>query len=190
MPLRMDHSSSSTTNSVTSEPLATHDPSTLPPEAIDLATRLFNAARAGNLPVFEQAIPAGLPANLTNDKGDTLLMLASYHTHPILVSYLLAHGADPNSLNERGQSPLAGAIFKAAGAPGGHGAASAPGSAVDEDRSADQGQSEADRVVQILLDAGADADRGTPSARDSVEMFRVERWRGGFERSVERGHTE
>lgn len=75
MPLRMDHSSSSTTNSVTSEPLATRDPYTLPPEAIDLATRLFNAARAGDLPIFEQAIPAGLPANLTNDKGDTLVPL-------------------------------------------------------------------------------------------------------------------
>lgn len=54
----------------------TRDPSTLPPEAIDLATRLFNAARAGDLPIFEQAIPAGLPANLTNDKGDTLVPLS------------------------------------------------------------------------------------------------------------------
>lgn len=98
-------------------------------------------------------------------------MLASYHTHPSLVSFLLSRGADPNTLNERGQSPLAGAVFKAAGAPGGSGAASAP-------EGGEEGMGEADRVVGLLLDAGADVDKGRPSARESVEVFRVERWRG------------
>ena len=39
-------------------------------------------------------------------------MLASYHGHAPLVKLLLDHGADPNTLNDRGQSPLAGAVFK------------------------------------------------------------------------------
>jgi len=39
-------------------------------------------------------------------------MLASYHGHAPLVQLLLQHGADPNTLNDRGQSPLAGAVFK------------------------------------------------------------------------------
>jgi hypothetical protein len=39
-------------------------------------------------------------------------MLASYHGHVDLVKLLLRHGADPNRLNDRGQSPLAGAVFK------------------------------------------------------------------------------
>jgi ankyrin repeat protein len=39
-------------------------------------------------------------------------MLASYHGHAPLVKLLLDHGADPNALNDRGQSPLAGAVFK------------------------------------------------------------------------------
>jgi len=39
-------------------------------------------------------------------------MLASYHGHAPLVKLLLQHGADPNTLNLRGQSPLAGAVFK------------------------------------------------------------------------------
>jgi ankyrin repeat protein len=39
-------------------------------------------------------------------------MLAAYHGHAPLVKLLLDHGADPNSLNDRKQSPLAGAVFK------------------------------------------------------------------------------
>lgn len=39
-------------------------------------------------------------------------MLAAYHGHAPLVKLLLQHGADPNNLNDRGQSPLAGAVFK------------------------------------------------------------------------------
>ncbi len=39
-------------------------------------------------------------------------MLAAYHGHPKIVQLLLEYGADPNRLNDRGQSPLAGAIFK------------------------------------------------------------------------------
>lgn len=39
-------------------------------------------------------------------------MLAAYHGHAPLVKLLLDHGADPNRVNDRGQSPLAGAVFK------------------------------------------------------------------------------
>lgn len=45
----------------------------IPPGAIDLATRMYNAAREGQMDIFEAALPAGLPPNLTNDKGDTLV---------------------------------------------------------------------------------------------------------------------
>jgi len=50
--------------------------SQLPPEALAFATRMYDAARAGQLDVFEQALPAGLPANMTNEKGDSLVSLA------------------------------------------------------------------------------------------------------------------
>lgn len=39
-------------------------------------------------------------------------MLAAYHGHADLVKLLIQHGADPNRVNDRGQSPLAGAVFK------------------------------------------------------------------------------
>lgn len=47
--------------------------SSLPPEAIELASRMYNAARQGDKELLTQAISAGLPPNLTNDKGDTLV---------------------------------------------------------------------------------------------------------------------
>ena len=40
------------------------------------------------------------------------LMLAAYHGHADLVDLLIQHGANPNRINDRGQSPLAGAVFK------------------------------------------------------------------------------
>lgn len=46
---------------------------TLSPEVIAFAGRMYDAARAGDVTVFEQALPAGLPPNMTNEKGDTLV---------------------------------------------------------------------------------------------------------------------
>lgn len=46
---------------------------TLPPEALAFATKIYDAARSGQLDIFEQALPKGLPANMTNEKGDTLV---------------------------------------------------------------------------------------------------------------------
>jgi hypothetical protein len=40
------------------------------------------------------------------------IMLAAYYGHAPLVRLLIQHGANPNSLNDRGQSPLAGAVYK------------------------------------------------------------------------------
>ena len=53
-----------------------------------------------------------MPANLRNDKGDSLLMLACYHGHEEVVRLLLDHGGDTELSNDRGQTPLAAAAFK------------------------------------------------------------------------------
>lgn len=45
----------------------------LPPEAIAFATKMYDAARIGQMDIFQQALPAGLPANMTNEKGDSLV---------------------------------------------------------------------------------------------------------------------
>ncbi|MEU6560925.1 ankyrin repeat domain-containing protein [Nocardia nova] len=112
------------------------------PELIELATAIFGAARTGAADTLAAYLDAGVPVNLTNDRGDTLLMLAAYHGHLAAVTTLLEHGADPNRANDRGQTPAAGAVFKGE-----------------------------DEILRALLDAGADPDAGTPSARESAAVF-------------------
>ncbi|THH14666.1 hypothetical protein EW146_g5693 [Bondarzewia mesenterica] len=116
--------------------------SELPPETMQFAHSMFDAARNGNAELLLQAVDAGLPVNLTNESGNTLLMLAAYAGHPELVRGLIERGADPNRLNDRQQSPLAGAVFKGE-----------------------------DEVVHVLCEAGADPRLGTPNAIQSARMF-------------------
>lgn len=42
-------------------------------EAIKLAASMYNAAREGNKKALETAVLEGMPPNLTNEKGDTLV---------------------------------------------------------------------------------------------------------------------
>jgi uncharacterized protein len=87
-------------------------PPTLDEDTIAFAGRVFGYARGGYGEELGELLAMGLPPNLRNDKGDTLLMLASYHGHAEVVRALLDHGADPEIANDRGQTPLAAAAFK------------------------------------------------------------------------------
>lgn len=119
-----------------------HDRAAADPRAVDLAHALFDLARQGQTERLAAYVDAGAPVDLADPAGNTLLMLAAYHGHPGLVRELARRGADVDRLNDRGQSPLAGAVFK--GEPD---------------------------VVAILLEHGADPDVGTPTARQTAEMF-------------------
>ncbi|MER5223027.1 ankyrin repeat domain-containing protein [Streptomyces flaveus] len=112
------------------------------PEVVELATRIFDLARRGETEALVAYVDAGVPANLTNDRGDSLVMLAAYHGHADAVRALLERGAEADRVNDRGQTPLAGAVFKGE-----------------------------DAVVRVLLDAGVDPEAGTPSAVDTARMF-------------------
>ncbi|MEU0551117.1 ankyrin repeat domain-containing protein [Micromonospora sp. CA-249363] len=111
-------------------------------ETLAFAHRMFDLARAGAADELAAQVDAGLPVNLTNDKGDTLLILAAYHSHPDTVAALLARGADHTRTNDRGQSALAAAVFRS---------------------SAD--------AVRALLAAGADPAYGNPSALETAQFF-------------------
>jgi hypothetical protein len=125
------------------EHAAHHDPEPAPgPEVLQFAAKVFNLARQGDTGTLAAYVDAGVPANLCNDKGDTLVMLAAYHGHPQTVAALLERGADPDRPNDRGQTPLAGAVFKG-------------------ERT----------VIEALLHGGADPTAGTPSAVETARMF-------------------
>lgn len=81
-------------------------------EFAELASQLFDLARHGDAPALQRLLDKGLPPNVRNQNGDTLLMLASYHGHIDAVKTLLAAGADANMPNDKNQLPLAGAAFK------------------------------------------------------------------------------
>lgn len=93
----------------------------------------LNAARTGDLDMLMPMLNAGLFVDLQDEKGNSLLMLASYHGHPEMVAHLLERGAYPDLRNDRFQTALGGVAFK------GH---------LD--------------IARMLLDAGADpaADQG------------------------------
>lgn len=114
-------------------------------ETLAFAHRMFDLARAGHTAELVGNVAAGLPVNMTNSKGDTLLILAAYHTHPDTVTALLGHGADPSRVNDRGQTALAAAVFR---------------------RSAE--------TVNALLAAGADPDHGNPSAIETARFFQLD----------------
>ncbi|MEP7736028.1 ankyrin repeat domain-containing protein [Nocardioides sp. 31GB23] len=108
----------------------------------ELAHQMLDLARLGHVERLLAYVDAGVPVDLTDAQGNTLLMLGAYHGHAGVVAGLAERGADVDALNDRGQSPLAGAVFK------------------DEQE-----------VVAALLAAGADPEAGTPTARETAAMF-------------------
>jgi ankyrin repeat protein len=110
--------------------------------ALDFAHRMFDLARDGATEELAGQLALGLPANMTNHKGDTLLILAAYHNHPATVAALLAAGADPAAANDRGQTALAAAVFR-----------------------------QNSETITTLLAAGANPHDGNPSAIATAEFF-------------------
>ncbi len=66
------------------------------PELEELATRMFDLARAGDTETLRAYVEAGVPVDLSNGKGDTLLMLAAYYGHAETVRMLVTSGAEVN----------------------------------------------------------------------------------------------
>jgi ankyrin repeat protein len=112
---------------------------------MDLAARLFDAARNGDAAMLAAYVDAGVPVNLTNAKGDTMVMLAAYYGNESAVAALIARGADVDKPNDRGQTPLAGAVFK-----------------------------NDSTIIELLLSADADPLAGSPSALETARYFERE----------------
>lgn len=113
----------------------------IPADVQEFATRLFDMARNGDATLLDY-VDQGVAVDMTNQDGNSFLMLASYGGHAELVKGLIERGADVNKLNDRGQSPLAGVVFK-----------------------------KEDALIDVLLDAGADPAAGTPDPISTAKMF-------------------
>jgi len=114
---------------------ATNDP-TLPEAAAELA-------RKGNTAGLATMLKDGLAVDAQDAKGNTLLMLASYHGKADTVATLLKARATVDLRNAKGQTPLGGVAFKGY---------------VD--------------IATLLLDAGADpvADQGGSTPADFATL--------------------
>jgi len=114
---------------------ATNDP-TLPEAAADLA-------RKGDTAGLATMLKDGLAVDAQDAKGNTLLMLASYHGKAETVAMLLKARATVDLRNAKGQTPLGGVAFKGY---------------VD--------------IATLLLDAGADpvADQGGSTPADFATL--------------------
>jgi ankyrin repeat protein len=120
-------------------------PEPLTDEEIRFLLEVVDLARNGDVDRLRELLGGGVPVNLTNGSGDTLLILAAYHVHLPVVQLLLESGADVERVNDRGQTALGAAVFRR-----------------DEP------------IVRALLAAGADPDAGRRSARQVAEFFQLD----------------
>lgn len=111
-------------------------------DEVEFLLDVVDLARTGDTAALAEMLDAGVPVNLANAAGDTLLILAAYTVHPATVSMLLDRGAQTGRVNNRGQTALGAAVFRQ----------SAP-------------------VVATLLAAGADPGAGSPSAVEIADFF-------------------
>jgi ankyrin repeat protein len=72
----------------------------------------FDMARNGETERLLALVDQGLPADLTDAKGDTLMILAAYKDQDAIVRGLVERGADVNRLNDKGQGALTCAVFR------------------------------------------------------------------------------
>lgn len=113
-----------------------------PEQTADATALALDFARDGLTEELSGFIDQGIPVDVTDGDGNSLLMLAGYHGQAATVQMLLERGADVNLHNSRDQSVVAGALYKGE-----------------------------DKVVGLLLAAGADLDTGTPTARATAELY-------------------
>lgn len=119
-------------------------PDSLNDEEIAFLHSIFDLAREGSTEKLMLLLDQGIPADLTDPKGDTLMILAAYNGHNDIVAALLERGADINRLNDKGQGALTCAVFR-----------------------------KNEPLVRLLLSKGADPRLGAQNAIAVAKMFEL-----------------
>ena len=122
--------------------MSAEDSGGLTDEELAFAESVFDLARTGDAARLEVLIGQGIPVNLTNSQGDTLLILAAYRERVDTVGMLLRLGVDTDRINDNGQTALVAAVFRN----------NVP-------------------IVSALLDAGANPALGTNTALAVARQF-------------------
>ncbi|WP_255545924.1 MULTISPECIES: ankyrin repeat domain-containing protein [unclassified Nesterenkonia] len=117
-------------------------------EQMEFLASMFGLARAGKTEELLDLVDRGVPVNLSNEKGDTLLILSVYNDHTEQANGLLTRGADVDRINDQGQTALGCAVFR---------------------------QNEV--ATKALLAAGADPRLGRQSAYAVAEIFGLDAMR-------------
>ncbi|WP_120002809.1 ankyrin repeat domain-containing protein [Nesterenkonia muleiensis] len=134
----------------------TAEPTELTDEQLEFLNSLFDRARNGQTDELLGLIDQGIPVNLTNAQGDTLLILAAYNDHADLALGLIQREADVDRLNDRGQGALSCAVFR-------------------------QNQ----QITSLLLEAGADPHLGEQSAYAVIDIFGLDSMRSLIDQYVQ-----
>ena len=119
-------------------------PPELTAEELEYIESVFELARAGETAQLARTVEAGVPVNLTNARGDSLLILAAYHQRADTVDALISLGADVDRVNDMGQTATSCAVFR---------------------NNPD--------IVLALLKAGADPDLGSHTALQIAQQFEL-----------------
>ncbi|MCE7482751.1 MULTISPECIES: ankyrin repeat domain-containing protein [Microbacterium] len=112
------------------------------PVSLEVIEGTFDLARQGRTGPLGEMIDAGVPIDVRNPRGDTVLIVATYAEQEHTVADLVRRGADLNALNAAGQTAISCAVFR-----------------------------KNETLLRMLLDAGADPDAGPLSAIAITEQF-------------------
>ncbi|MFT2816709.1 ankyrin repeat domain-containing protein [Leifsonia sp. A12D58] len=109
---------------------------------------VFDLAREGQTGQLAEMIDAGVPIDVRNGRGDTLLIVAAYQEQLDTVAELLRRGADTSVVNAMGQTAISCAVFR-----------------------------NNEQILEALLDAGADPRLGGHSGLQIADQFGLPRMR-------------
>ncbi|MFC5930458.1 ankyrin repeat domain-containing protein [Cryobacterium melibiosiphilum] len=121
---------------------------------------VFELAREGHTGQLGEMLDAGVPLNMLNGRGDSLLIVASYAQHADTVRDLLRRGAATSVVNAMGQTAVACAVFR---------------------------NNEA--ILRLLLEADADPALGAHPAAQIADQFGLPRMREVIESFGSAGST-
>jgi uncharacterized protein len=74
---------------------------------------LWTAAKSGDMSGLQAVLTSNVDVNAFDADGETALILAIQHNHVDIVRALLTHGANPNTADSRGFTPLRAARARA-----------------------------------------------------------------------------